>query len=212
MKKEETTTARTGWKIWLEKTSQSLKKAWKFANEFDLIEKAKNIRIPRSVKIGGLALLLSGKSLNSHAAETGERSEDRKIDTTEASVTAAPNRSNDAKTIEFSAVFRAYPGKYYNEVCNGSPCWLASTYETNGAGIGKNPSSIATWNDKGGYRGINQISPAHAQKFLKWLGNHEKYKEVYQSLKKWRGRQSQLAENRQTARTSNDRSFRMVYG
>lgn len=41
MKKEETTTARTGWKIWLEKTSQSLKKAWKFANEFDLIEKAK---------------------------------------------------------------------------------------------------------------------------------------------------------------------------
>ncbi len=184
MKKEETTTARTGWKIWLEKTSQSLKKAWKFANEFDLIEKAKNIRIPRSVKIGGLALLLSGKSLNSHAAETGGRSEDRKIDTTEASVTAAPNRSNDAKTIEFSAVFRAYPGKYYNEVCNGSPCWLASTYETNGAGIGKNPSSIATWNDKGGYRGINQISPAHAQKFLKWLGNHEKYKEVYQSLKK----------------------------
>ena len=106
MKKEETTTARTGWKIWLEKTSQSLKKAWKFANEFDLIEKAKNIRIPRSVKIGGLALLLSGKSLNSHAAETGGRSEDRKIDTTEASVTAAPNRSNDAKTIEFSAVFR----------------------------------------------------------------------------------------------------------
>lgn len=79
MKKEETTTARTGWKIWLEKTSQSLKKAWKFANEFDLIEKAKNIRIPRSVKIGGLALLLSGKSLNSHAAETGERSEDRKM-------------------------------------------------------------------------------------------------------------------------------------
>ena len=55
MKKEETTTARTGWKIWLEKTSQSLKKAWKFANEIDLIEKAKNIRIPRSVKIGGLA-------------------------------------------------------------------------------------------------------------------------------------------------------------
>ena len=107
MKKEETTTARTGWKIWLEKTSQSLKKAWKFANEFDLIEKAKNIRIPRSVKIGGLALLLSGKSLNSHAAETGGRSEDRKIDTTEASVTAAPNRSNDAKTIEFSAVSRA---------------------------------------------------------------------------------------------------------
>lgn len=87
-------------------------------------------------------MLLSGKSLNSHAAETGGRSEDRKIDTTEASVTAAPNRSNDAKTIEFSAVFRAYPGKYYNEVCNGSPCWLASTYETNGAGIGKTRAQL----------------------------------------------------------------------
>ena len=46
MKKEETTTARTGWKIWLEKTSQSLKEAWKFANEFDLIEKAKKYQNP----------------------------------------------------------------------------------------------------------------------------------------------------------------------
>ena len=74
---------------------------------------------------------------------------------------STPNEKDDkVSALDFSnaAEFRAYPGKYYNEICNGSPCWLSSTFETNGAGIGQNVSSVATWNNRGDYRGLNQMS------------------------------------------------------
>lgn len=176
--------ASSSWKAYLNRAAVFLKKAWKFANEFDLIEKTKEIKIPKSVKIGGLALLLSSKSLDSQAANNPERTDDRKTHRTETTIKAAKAKEDKSATAEFSSAVRAYPGKYYNEICNGSPCWLASTYETNGAGIGKNKSSIATWNDKGGYRGINQISPANAKKFLSWLGEKQEYKTVYEALAK----------------------------
>ena len=41
MKEDTSETTRSGWSFWLEKASQSLKRAWVFANEFDLIEKTK---------------------------------------------------------------------------------------------------------------------------------------------------------------------------
>ena len=41
MKEDTSETTRGGWSFWLGKTSQSLKRAWVFANEFDLIEKQK---------------------------------------------------------------------------------------------------------------------------------------------------------------------------
>ncbi len=89
-----------------------------------------------------------------------------------------------SRTFVMSTAPKAYPGKYYNEICNGSPCWLASTYETRGAGIGKKINSAGTWNDTGNYRGINQLSPQHAQKYLRWLKGKEEYKNVYNMLSK----------------------------
>ncbi len=166
---------------WLDKSAQAIKSVWKFANEFNLLDKIKEIKIPEAVKISGLALLLSSKSFNAQAAHNSAGVKDAHSDKME--MTHSANDDTDANTISYEAAFRAYSGKYYNEVCNGSPCWLASTYETNGAGIGKKPSSIAMWNDRGNYRGLNQISPAHAQKFLKWLGTKPQFKAVYQSLK-----------------------------
>ena len=183
MKKEENKFAPEGWRMLLDKSSDALKRAWKFANEFNLLDKIKNVKVPSALKIGGLALLLSSKSLNAKADDTAGSVKDAKIDNTELSVSRA-TAAHKGKTATFKSVFRAYPGKYYNEVCNGSPCWLASTYETNGAGIGKNPSSIAMWNDRGNYRGLNQISPAHAQKFLKWLDGQAQFSSVYTELKK----------------------------
>ncbi len=183
MKKEEKKFAMKGWRLWLEKSSQAIQNAWKFANEFNLLDKIKNIKIPSAVKIGGLALLLSSKSFGAKANDTNTSVKGAKVDNTEVSV--APNdKADNSKTATFKSVFRAYPGKYYNEVCNGSPCWLSSTFETNGAGIGKNPSSIAAWNDDGNYRGLNQINPANAQKFLKWLEKKSQFQSVYAELKK----------------------------
>lgn len=183
MKKEENKFAPEGWRMLLDKSSDALKRAWKFANEFNLLDKIKNVKVPSALKIGGLALLLSSKSLNAKADDTAGSVKDAKINNTELSASHA-SAAHKGKTATFKSVFRAYPGKYYNEVCNGSPCWLASTYETNGAGIGKNPSSIAMWNDRGNYRGLNQISPAHAQKFLKWLDGQAQFSSVYTELKK----------------------------
>lgn len=141
MKKEENKFATEGWRLWLEKSSQAIQNAWKFANEFNLLDKIKNIKIPSAVKIGGLALLLSSKSFGAKANDTNTSVKGAKVDNTEVSV--APNdKADNSKTATFKAVFRAYPGKYYNEVCNGSPCWLSSTFETNGAGIGKNQAPL----------------------------------------------------------------------
>ena len=157
MKKEENKFATEGWRLWLGKSSQAIQDAWKFANEFNLLEKIKNIKVPSALKVSGLALLLSSKSLDAQANDTTNSVKDANVNNTEVSV--APNdKTDNSKIATFKSVFRAYPGKYYNEVCNGSPCWLSSTFETNGAGIGKNPSSIATWNDNGNYRGLNQNS------------------------------------------------------
>ena len=180
-KKEKFSAPNDGWHMWLDKSSQALKKAWKFANEFNLLDKMKKIKVPTALKVSGLALLLSSKSLNTNAAQLN--SKDAKTNKTELR-TQNKTPKNNAKTVAYEAAFRAYPGKYYNEICNGSPCWLASTYETNGAGIGKKPSSIATWNDNGNYRGLNQISPDHARKFLDWLKTESQYQSVYAALKK----------------------------
>lgn len=180
MKKEELKNNHATSLSWWEKSVQTLKEAWKFANEFNLVDKIKNIKVPTALKISGLALLLSSKSLDAKAA-LNTTVKDAKTNKTEISFNKK-NTSSKAASFSYEAAFRAYSGKYYNEICNGSPCWLASTYETNGAGIGKQPSSIAMWNDRGNYRGLNQISPAHAQKFLKWLGTQPQFKSVYQSL------------------------------
>lgn len=181
--KKENKFATEGWRLWLEKSSQAIQGAWKFANEFNLLEKIKNIKVPSALKVSGLALLLSSKSLDAQANDTTNSVKDANVNNTEVSV--APNdKTDNSKIATFKSVFRAYPGKYYNEVCNGSPCWLSSTFETNGAGIGKKPSSIATWNDNGNYRGLNQIDPANAQKFLKWLEKKSQFQSVYTELKK----------------------------
>ena len=183
MNKEEKKFAPEGWRLRFKKSSQAIQSAWKFANEFNLLEKIKNIKVPSALKVSGLALLLSSKGLDAQANDTTNSIKDAKVDNTE--VSALPQDETDnTKTATFKSVFRAYPGKYYNEVCNGSPCWLSSTFETNGAGIGKNLSSIATWNDNGNYRGLNQIDPANAQKFLKWLEKKSQFKSVYNELKK----------------------------
>ena len=168
---------------WLDKSVHAIKNIWKFANEFDLLEKIKNSKIPQAIKISGLALLLSGKNLDMKAASPENSVKDANVEKSEYVIKNSP-KNNGITGIAYTSSFKAYPGKYYNEICNGSPCWLASTYETNGAGIGKKPSSIAMWNDKGNYRGLNQISTAHAQKFLKWLGTKPQFGAVYQSLKK----------------------------
>lgn len=181
--KKENKFATEGWRLWLEKSSQAIQGAWKFANEFNLLEKIKNIKVPSALKVSGLALLLSSKSLDAQANDTTNSVKDANVNNTEVSV-ALNDKTDNSKIATFKSVFRAYPGKYYNEVCNGSPCWLSSTFETNGAGIGKRPSSIATWNDNGNYRGLNQISPAHAQKFLKWLEKKSQFQSVYTELKK----------------------------
>ena len=183
MKKEENKFATEEWRLWLEKSSQAIQGAWKFANEFNLLEKIKNIKVPSALKVSGLALLLSSKSLDAQANDTTNSVKDANVNNTEVSV-ALNDKTDNSKIATFKSVFRAYPGKYYNEVCNGSPCWLSSTFETNGAGIGKNPSSIATWNDNGSYRGLNQIDPANAQKFLKWLEKKSQFQSVYTELKK----------------------------
>lgn len=195
MEKEKTDTALSGWKNRLAEITRQLKKAWKFANNYNLLEKAKEIRIPPSVKTLGMAVLLSIESLATKANTAENNSRDRNTDNSEIKTNPDDDNKHTA-TVEYAAVaiandassnakatFKSYHGNYYNQICNGSPCWLASTYETKGAGIGKNPSSIATWNDKGNYRGINQISPSHAKKFLNWLGDKEEFKEVYQALK-----------------------------
>lgn len=84
----------------------------------------------------------------------------------------------------YSPSFKAYPGKYYNEICNGSPCWLSSTFETHGAGTGRlaKISSVAMWSANNLYRGINQMDTNHAKKFYNWLKDKKEFAPVYQSL------------------------------
>ena len=183
MKNEEYKSAPKEELSWFAKTSTALKKAWKFANEFNLLDKFKDIKIPQAVKISGLALLLSSKNLDMKAASPENSVKDANANNSEI-VASTPSSKNSANTISYRSAFKAYPGKYYNEICNGSPCWLSSTFETNGAGIGKNPSSIATWNDNGNYRGLNQIDPHHAKNFLTWLETQSQFQSVYISLKK----------------------------
>lgn len=183
MKNEEYKSAPQKELSWMEKASNALKKAWKFANEFNLLEKFKDVKIPKAVKISGLALLLSSKNLDMKAASPENSVKDARTENSEIVVNNTPKTDNK-KTISYRSAFRAYPGKYYNEICNGSPCWLSSTFETNGAGIGKKPSSIATWNDNGNYRGLNQIDPYHAKNFLTWLGTQSQFQSVYTALKK----------------------------
>ena len=186
MNEDTSETTRSGWSFWLEKTSQSLKRAWVFANEFDLIEKTKE-NWPKIKAYGAATMLfLSSFSLKANTPER-ETSVPDGIRKEVKAPSSTPNEKDDkVSALDFSnaAEFRAYPGKYYNEICNGSPCWLSSTFETNGAGIGKNVSSVATWNNHGDYRGLNQMSPGHASKFLKWLETQEEHKNVYQALKK----------------------------
>ncbi|MDO5386243.1 MAG: hypothetical protein Q4F75_03120 [Pseudomonadota bacterium] len=134
------------------------------------------------VKTYAPAAVLLSNSLNITAAEntTGSDVNEKSAETE----TLAKNETvNDHKTLKLAMFQKAYPGKFYNEICNGSPCWLASTYETRGAGQGKKINSAGTWNDKGNYRGINQMSPGHALKYLKWMEGKEEFKNVYAMLK-----------------------------
>lgn len=88
------------------------------------------------VKTYAPAAVLLSNSLNITAAENTTGSDvNEKSARTE---TLAKNETiNDHKTLNLTVLKKAYPGKFYNEICNGSPCWLASTYETRGAGQGK---------------------------------------------------------------------------
>lgn len=199
MKKEIIPPTRNGWKNQFEKISQVLNKAWKTANDFNLIEKAQKSQIFSRLKIWGTAALFSTYSITTKATPTEAKSSNRLSSDTEVKnnskeenkkpidITFAEAAHTDESDSEvkkaIKSEFKAYSGQYYNEICNGSPCWLASTYETNGAGLGNNPSSIATWNDRGNYRGINQISPAHAKKYLTWLEGKPEYKDIYETLK-----------------------------
>lgn len=191
MEKEKMTNARSGWRASVDRGIKMLKAVWKTANEFDLIEKAKEMKLADKAKTWLPTALVALNSL-SLKANTEEHTNNDKapLDTEMAAKLKTPADSSTEYKLEtteaatvMNASFKAYQGSYYNEKCNGSPCWLASTYETNGAGIGKNPSSIATWNDRGGYRGLNQISPDHARKFLAWLSTQKQYKQVYDALK-----------------------------
>lgn len=137
--------------------------------------------VARKLKMFVPSLILAASSCSAEAASPAQPGSGHE-----------PSEGNAVKTEMTTHVteaadssFRAYSGTYYNQKCNGSPCWLASTYETNGAGEGryKNISSVAMWNPRGNYRGLNQISPQHAQKFLVWLKGQEKYTPVYNSLK-----------------------------
>lgn len=139
-------------------------------------------KIWRKVKTYVPAVLVASNSLGLAAAESSNPDANEKAIKTEASV--GKKNIDDRKTFKLIMSKKAYPGKFYNEVCNGSPCWLASTYETRGAGEGKKINSAGTWNDKGNYRGINQMSPDHARKYLKWMEGKEEFKNVYNMLKK----------------------------
>ena len=69
MKEDTSETTRSGWSFWLEKTSQSLKRAWVFANEFDLIEKTKE-NWPKIKAYGAATMLfLSSFSLKANTPE-----------------------------------------------------------------------------------------------------------------------------------------------
>lgn len=86
-----------------------------------------------------------------------------------------------------SAVFRAYSGKYYNEICNGSLCWIASRSETNGCGENgpkKNISSSQLWSSDGLYAGINQMDATQRKAYLLWMKDKPEYQTIYEILKR----------------------------
>lgn len=132
-------------------------------------EKAKKIITSPKTLIP--ALLMAGSSLSASAAGNSPDSPEKPLTET----IAAPVTNTE---------FKAYPGEYYNQKCNGSPCWLSSTFETNGAGEGpkKNLSSIAVFSANGLYRGINQMDINHSKRFVKWLKDKEQFSPIYKML------------------------------
>lgn len=137
-------------------------------------------RLWHKIKTFAPIALLASCSLNLNANNNPPKTDSNSPEL----VTNKNNAAPDTKTAKLNIKKLAYAGKYYNEICNGSPCWLASTYETRGAGISGKINSAGTWNDNGGYRGINQFSPQHAQKYLKWLADKPEYAQLYHQLKK----------------------------
>lgn len=133
------------------------------------------------IKTFGPIALLASCSLNVNA---NNNNPPKSNNSSKELTTKKTSPDYSTKNAKFPIKKKAYPGKYYNEICNGSPCWLASTYETRGAGINGKINSAGTWNDNGGYRGINQISPQHAQKYVSWLAHQKEYSTIYNLLKK----------------------------
>lgn len=81
----------------------------------------------------------------------------------------------------------AYTGKYYNEVCNGSICWLSSQSETDGCGEEgpkKNISSAQIWSGNGLYAGINQMDATQRKSYLSWMKDKPEYQTIYEILKR----------------------------
>jgi hypothetical protein len=147
-------------------------------NKEKWIDRVKNsdaMRVGRRIAVMGGVWFLSQASALAHKAPVASDN-DRPKDNTESIV------HTDIQNTR--APHRAYWGQYYNEFCNGSPCWLASTYETNGAGEqgSKHSNSMASWNDNGNYRGLNQLDPSYSRLFLQWLKDKPEYASVYKAL------------------------------
>jgi hypothetical protein len=149
-------------------------------NKEKWIDRVKN---SHAMMIGRRVAMVAAAAVMSHASVLAQKapfvSEDEGDNNRKSYNTESVLDAEDSRTS-----YRAYPGKFYNEFCNGSPCWLASTFETNGAGEkgSRHPNSMATWNDNGNYRGLNQLDPAHARLFLQWLKGQKEYASVYKSL------------------------------
>ena len=120
-------------------------------------------------------------------ATTGKASP-KNPDKTACAIQVQNTSENSSNVTEVeSAVFRAYSGKYYNDVCNGSLCWISSQSETNGCGENgpkKNISSSQLWSSNGLYAGINQMDATQRKAYLLWMKDKPEYQTIYEILKR----------------------------